>query len=104
MIDVICHCRDWNAFASWRWFAGAGRRPSRREHPVIASTADDASAVDHNLQLLVGELALPRDERSAVLVTGENRSLKRPDDVAEGCVAQVSHVQNHAQSFEFDQH
>ena len=56
-----------------------------------------APRCDQLADLIVGELAVVRHERAAVGVAGPDRPAKVIERVAEALVAEVGHVEDHAQ-------
>ena len=74
--------------------------------PIIAKEelmigADDAGALDDRLEVIVGELALVRDEGAAVVVAGQYWSVIVVQCFPEGLVGQMSQGEDNAGFFHF---
>jgi hypothetical protein len=66
-IDVIG--RGFNADDFWLSDAAL---PAGIEHPRVEDGADDCLALDQQGDLFVAELTIPRNERAAIMMAGEN--------------------------------
>ena len=79
---------------------GLAAHPAGVEHPGIADHRHDAAAVQHQAQLLVGELAPAGYQGAAVLVAGQQRSGIAVERLQEGAVGEVGDVQDQTRLLE----
>ena len=63
--------------------------------------ADHCAARDEGLDLLVGELAIARDKRPAVVMAGQHRPAEDLQRLPERFVGQMRRVEDHADAFHF---
>ena len=61
---------------------------ARLEHPGVEAGADDGAALDEQLDLLIGVLAVAGDDDAAIVMAGEDRAGKEIDRLAEQSQAQ----------------
>ena len=72
MVDVIGQYVDMQDFSPC--FAAY---EIRVQHPRVAGNADDPASINHDLQLLVGELSLRGNQRPAGLMACEHRAIEK---------------------------
>ena len=70
--------------------------PALGEHPRIQRQADHRAALNQRLDLFVGQLPISRNQRPAVVVARQYRTLIHLQRFPERLIGQVRHVEDHA--------
>jgi hypothetical protein len=76
---------------------GLATYPVWHHHPRVEADADDGAAGGEGAELVVGELALVRDERAGIMVTGPDRAAVAVEGLPEAVVAEVGDVEDEAE-------
>lgn len=73
--------------------------PSRIEHPCITSSSNHRIASNQAADLFIGELARAGNQRTAIVVTRENGTMKPLDGLPKTFIGQVGKVQDYTYVF-----
>lgn len=71
MVDVVSHMLELH-----RRDGRGAEHPAGTKHPGIKCRSNDGVPLNKRMNLLIGKLAVPGDERPAVIVAGQNRTLE----------------------------
>src|SRR5579883_3244595 len=99
MVDMVDDVGQRNEFA--RCLAS---HIARIEHPVVEGRTDHAAALDNEPDLIIGELAIPRDKRPAVIVTGQDRTVVDLEGLVEALISEMGQVKDQTAGFDCLEH
>ena len=96
VVDMICRVFDFHqariCFAAF---------PPGIKHPCVECGADDRVSRNKIFDLFVGELAFSRNERAAVVMAGDDRTVVNIQRVCERFVGKMSDIEDHADAPKF---
>lgn len=95
VIDVIDECLEFQVGGLRR---GLAANPTWDEHPRVEHGTDDGVSLDEHLKLVIGELAVMRNERAGIGMAGPDGTGEVIERFPEAFVAQVSGVEDDAQA------
>ena len=79
------------------------RLPVGNQHPRIEGRANNAAALNNGPNLVIGELTLPGNNCTAIVVTRNHGSTKQLQSLPEGIVGKVCQVEDDAKLFKHRQ-